>query len=73
MIHRVPGRILSGDDKVWDLEITDDDFEEESLNCEQESLTESHGSTGIFNIADGTGRKRTCPRAAKKAGKSRSR
>jgi len=37
MIHRVPGRILSGDAKVWDLEIGVDDFEEHSLYCEQES------------------------------------
>jgi hypothetical protein len=58
MIHGVPGRILSGDDKVWDPEIAVDNVEEDSLNCEQESLTESNGSTDIFTLTDVTGRKR---------------
>jgi len=44
----VPGRILSGDGKERDLEIAVDDFEEDSLYCEQESLTKSHGCTDIF-------------------------
>ena len=50
----MPGRILSGDDKVWDLEIAVDHFEEDSLYCEQESLTKSHESTDIFTLTNGT-------------------